>query len=304
MDSVSVIMSTYNGEKYVEQQINSIMAQKSVDVKLYIRDDGSTDSTLTVLENLRKQYPEKIILSSGNNLGYRKSFMTALRNSPKSDFYAFSDQDDVWFSTKCINAIDKLKSNIGVKLYASAQIITDEKLNQKRIKQFSHMGGNIESHFTRHSLPGCTYLFTDDIKAASMMIDFDCLNEAQMPSHDFIVLACALALGYIYIDDAPSMLYRRIGESQTPSGGGLNIRIKHEWKVLFGYKNKCSTLAREIIENFEPLIDDRKLFFLKRVSQSKSSLAARWWLLRNKKMDCGILLGNMETKLKIILGTY
>lgn len=304
MNSVTVVMSTYNGEKYIEEQINSILAQDGVDIKIYVRDDGSTDNTWAILENLKKKYYGKISLSQGSNVGYRKSFMLALKEAPDSDFYAFSDQDDVWLKNKCLTAVTYLCSNDNVKLYSSAQIMTDKELNKLCIKRFTHMNGQIECHFTRHSLPGCTYVFTEDVKKISTMFDFDNCNDSRMPSHDFTVLSCALALGDIFIDDTPSMLYRRTNESQTPGGGGLKSRIKHEFEVVFKYKNKCSFVAKELIRCAEPVIDKRKRAFLDDVSRSDESLSSRLRLLTNKKMNCGIFVGNLETKLKIILGSY
>lgn len=74
MSSVAVLMSTYNGEKYLKEQIDSILAQKDVDVTLFIRDDGSSDNTIGIC----KEYVEKhknIVLKTGENIGVGNSFM-------------------------------------------------------------------------------------------------------------------------------------------------------------------------------------------------------------------------------------
>lgn len=101
--SVQVVMSTYNGEKYLKEQIDSILSQEGVDVRLYIRDDGSSDRTTDILASYQEHKNVKI--EKGNNLGFAKSFLTALDECDEADYYAFSDQDDVWEKDKLSTAI-------------------------------------------------------------------------------------------------------------------------------------------------------------------------------------------------------
>lgn len=101
--SVQVVMSTYNGEKYLKEQIDSILSQEGVDVRLYIRDDGSSDRTTDILASYQEHKNVKI--EKGNNLGFAKSFLTALDECDEADYYAFSDQDDVWEKDKLSTAM-------------------------------------------------------------------------------------------------------------------------------------------------------------------------------------------------------
>ena len=95
-------MSTYNGEKYLSQQIDSILNQKEIDVHLFIRDDGSYDNTWKLLEEYKQKY-EKINIISAKNVGVGNSFMNLLYSVPNIyDYYAFSDQDDIWEPNKII----------------------------------------------------------------------------------------------------------------------------------------------------------------------------------------------------------
>ena len=116
LPKVQVIMSTYNGEKYVQEQIESIFAQKECDISLLIRDDGSTDNTIDIVNELSKKYNIKLI--KGNNLKPAKSFLEALRYSGEEmDYYAFSDQDDIWNEKKIISAINFIKKYTEPSLY-------------------------------------------------------------------------------------------------------------------------------------------------------------------------------------------
>ena len=101
---VAVLLSTYNGDSYVKQQIESIYLQKNVEVMLYVRDDGSDRQFVEQLRELQKQYQFQLI--EGNNLGFVGSFMTLLKEVPHADYYAFCDQDDIWLEHKLEQAVD------------------------------------------------------------------------------------------------------------------------------------------------------------------------------------------------------
>ena len=132
---VVILMSTYNGEKYIREQINSILSQTYHDWILYIRDDGSTDDTLSIIRSYIDVYPDKIFLykNSLGNLGFARSFMFLLENI-KADYYMFCDQDDVWFSTKIDRSLSKMREQEDLHKNESICVftdlcVTDEKLN-------------------------------------------------------------------------------------------------------------------------------------------------------------------------------
>lgn len=105
----AVLMSTYNGDEYVEQQIDSIYKQSYQDFDLYIRDDGSNEDFVKYLESLQKKYDFHFI--KGENIGFLKSFMELLKEVNGYDFYSFADQDDVWYPEKLQKSIEWLSQN-------------------------------------------------------------------------------------------------------------------------------------------------------------------------------------------------
>ena len=113
IDKVVVLMSTYNGQKYIEQQIESIEQQQDVYIDLVIRDDGSTDQTVAIINNLTKKY-DNIILINGGNLGYVKSFSSLVRYAYEQYaddcMFAFVDQDDIWKEAKLKIACENIAS--------------------------------------------------------------------------------------------------------------------------------------------------------------------------------------------------
>ena len=114
---VLVLMSTYNGEKYLREQIDSILGQRGVEVSLLVRDDGSTDATLTTLDEYKES--GRLDYYCGNNLGPARSFMHLLQNAPASDFYAFSDQDDKWMDDKLSPPLPRWKVTKASRHYIS-----------------------------------------------------------------------------------------------------------------------------------------------------------------------------------------
>ena len=98
---VDILMATYNGGKYIAEQIDSILNQNYNDWKLYIRDDGSKDNTVNIVKEYIEKYPDKIILieDGRRNLGPKLNFGELLKIS-KSEYCMFCDHDDVWMEDK------------------------------------------------------------------------------------------------------------------------------------------------------------------------------------------------------------
>ncbi|HFL3236591.1 TPA: glycosyltransferase, partial [Clostridioides difficile] len=108
---VCVMLSTYNGEKYIDEQIESLLAQSQVDLHIHIRDDGSYDGTVQKVREYAKSYPDQIHVTEGENVGVIGSFFELmLQTSTVYDFYAFCDQDDVWKPYKLSRAVGRLQS--------------------------------------------------------------------------------------------------------------------------------------------------------------------------------------------------
>ena len=110
---VCVLISTYNGERFLEEQIASIIAQKGVEVDILVRDDGSSDMTCSLLERWQKE--GKLKWYKGENLGFARSFMNLLKTASGYDYYAFCDQDDIWLEDKlqrAVTALEKIEDKV------------------------------------------------------------------------------------------------------------------------------------------------------------------------------------------------
>ena len=108
--SIAILMATYNGEQFIREQLDSLFAQTYTDWTLFVRDDGSTDNTISIIECYQKEHHNIVIIDNeGKNLGPFMNFMDLLQKVD-SPLYMFIDQDDVWLPHKIENEIAAFRS--------------------------------------------------------------------------------------------------------------------------------------------------------------------------------------------------
>jgi len=314
LNSISVVISTYNGENYIDEQIKSIISQKDVDIYITIRDDGSKDGTIQKLNEWKKEYPKNIKVICGNNLGYADSFLDALKNSFQCDYYAYCDQDDIWLPEKCIKGIEKLKEYKDVPaLYSCSPTICNENLEDGKINNIANGTNCIESYFTRSRIPGCCMIFNKCLKDIVIkMIDFnnDHIKNKYLcgvPAHDAGTCIFAYSFGKVILDSNSYMLHRRLSSSVTTGGKGLFDRVKTEYRMIFKDKNKFFNRIRWLLEfadiNKITIKEDCSIF-ANNVINYKNSFKCRRNLLFNKKMKSGSKVADLEAKFKILGNIY
>lgn len=253
-------MSAYNGEKYIEQQIESILAQKSVDVKLYVRDDGSTDSTLEILNKIGSTN-QNLIIFSGENIGWKRSFFECLKNAGEADYYAFSDQDDVWLEDKLCRAVNQLENEKNdVALYVGNAWVTDEELNITGT--FCPNDENpIEKKGFEYSalfLPtpgGLTQVFTP--KAREMLLK---LYPGGQAGHDSLLFKICLHFGNVIYDSVPKVLYRQHGNNAAGASLGVTWRLKKIMRKISRKEKfaRYSDVEKAILKTFEREFNESK----------------------------------------------
>lgn len=302
-EKVIVLMSTYNGERYLREQLDSIVIQKNVDIELLIRDDESSDSTIEILNEYSNNYPF-ISWYSGRNIGPTKSFFDLISKVKDADFYAFCDQDDVWDDDKLFHAINKLKLLSGEKpnLYYSNLRIVDENL---KFYRNSHnkvfLNENKYSCFTENLCTGCTAVFNFTAKE---LIKKHLPNYCTM--HDtWIYIVCKMFGNCIY-DKEPHISYRQ--HQFNVVGSALNQysikSLKDKFFRIFDrelqprYNN-----ALNFYQSFEDELSvDEKNKIIKLLNYKKT-LRNRISLFFDKDYKCTTLYGTLRFKLHILWGT-
>ena len=207
---VNVLMSTYNGERYLKQQIDSILNQKGVDVSLLVRDDGSKDRTVEILKDYVKK-DERVHLYTGDNLGPTYSFLDLVKHAPDGELYAFSDQDDYWHEDKLISAINMLNTLDMTKpaLYFSNLDVVDADLNFCRLSHTkSQYQPNKYSCLAEYMPTGCTMVFN------RKLVDLTNLKTPKWTTmHDVWMYLICMFFGNTVYDFTPHISYRIHGDN-------------------------------------------------------------------------------------------
>ena len=203
-------MSTYNGEKYIREQLDSIIAQVGdMHAVIYVRDDGSTDATVSILEEYASAHEEiEIRIDRASNVGASKSFLTATRECPDADIYAYSDQDDIWMQGKLSAAVSAIKDADSPSLWVSDYSVVDNELNTIIEKAMGEpCRDQLRALFYGH-VPGCVMVFN-----RKLMLEMRKLKIDEIRMHDVMALNVALVTGTLIYDDRPLIKYRQHGDN-------------------------------------------------------------------------------------------
>lgn len=248
MATLNIILSTYNGEKYIEEQLDSIVRQTYQDYYVLIRDDGSDDNTVSVIEDwIRKNRQEqKFNIIEGNNIGFCKSFFRLLRQMPKASYVAFCDQDDVWLPEKCEEAIrwlEKEDSSIPL-LYHSGFEFGDSNLKNRK----PYICPNFKYEFYNSITSNIFFGFAMTINNA-LVQELLKANEDEIKYHDWFVAMIIVAFGKYQIGNKPHAIHRIHSSNSSP----LNFlrKIPTGIKLLKGdsFYNKQAREFYRIYEN-------------------------------------------------------
>lgn len=238
---VVVLMSTYNGEKYLNEQLSSIFSQKDVVLKLIVRDDGSQDSTISILMEFRKQYPNMIEIIQGENIGWKKSFFAlaeyAARKYSDYHYFAFADQDDIWLPEKLSKAVKRIESlPKGPRLYCSNLFFYKNGENLGKIRKYQPKF-TYKKCLVRNYATGCTMVFNNEL----LKLVSRGLPTIQV-AHDYWFFQIAVLCGSVYIDDESYILYRQHENNQI----GCKSGWRDIWmRRLSNFKSNTSNRSRE-----------------------------------------------------------
>ena len=225
---VNVLLSTYNGARYIQQQLDSLLGQTYANMTIYIRDDGSTDNTLSMIIPYLSRKEKKIILldnRKNQNIGYMKSFWLLLKESGDADYYAFCDQDDVWLPDKIeagVRALSKKDPSIPL-LFSSSFDYCDENLN------FTGKAPILSTPIQLKDVLFYTPAFGFSILLNRTLRD----TALSVPSlkgipHDGWCQKIAAAFGEFVYDPTPLAKYRRSSASVTYAGSS-NLHYIIKW---------------------------------------------------------------------------
>lgn len=304
MNKVAVLLSTYNGEKYVEQQINSILNQLDVEIDLFIRDDCSTDNTVNIIKNKFNQYSNIQFLKGKENLGYKKGFKYLIDyvygTEIDYEYYSFCDQDDFWEENKLKSAIKKIEFDSDKSIpisYASNLKIVDEKLNfLKKMYEKNPIPIKFEQYLLNGYAYGCTIVLNNP--GFKLIRKF---NGGDKYAFDFYIPIVISMFGKNIYDENSYILYRQ--HESNVIGANRNLK-KQLSGALFKYGvNYYSSFSREIYLTYED-IEEEKSKILKKYVDANKSIGNKIKLFKNMNVRKTTFKGTLMLKYMILKGNF
>lgn len=282
MKSVLVLLSSYNGELYIKEQIDSVLCQTGVDISILIRDDGSKDNTVELIESLYGN-DSRLSVIKGQNAGSAGSFMDLIHKAAaldvRYDYYAFCDQDDVWKEEKLHAAVEALGKQPQDKpaMYMGAYQMVDSTLNEIPTYLISPRL-NLPAALATNTATGCTMVFNK-----SMLGVLASKNPQDIIMHDYwAYLVCLSVGGFVYYDETPHILYRQHGHNVI---GGMEDSFMKKWSVRLAKtfrSGDCfkSKLASELLRCYSEYMSKENIEFLTAAATCKK-ISSKYKLLSN-----------------------
>lgn len=305
--SITVLLSTYNGERYLREQLDSIFSQIDVEVHLVVRDDGSKDNTIEILKEYAEKYPYVTILEE-ENCGCEASFEKLNKYAfehTNTSFYAYADQDDVWYSDKLSKSICSIRDKQLPALYCCNQMITDENLKPLRLmldeKNYDRICEvqKINYFKNRH---GCTMVWNHALMEILGKAKHDPIYT---PIHDKWITLLARCSGDVIIGKEPLQEYRIHKDNASGYATGFFSRVKKAIKLYWVkeqfnsiYANDCLEIVSNI-ENGKEWID-----FVREVKQYKKSIFSRLKVAFSQQIWLEGLSEGLVHSVSVLKGVY
>ncbi len=229
---ISVCIPTYNGEKYILKQLNSILTQLDVDDEVIISDDSSSDDTINLIKSLNDN---RILISENNKFKSPVYNMENALKLAKGDYIFMADQDDIWVGNKVSEMLKYLK-NYNLVISNASIIDQNEKIIKNSYFEWKKSGKGFFKNFAKNSYIGCAMAFDRKILAASLPFP------QKLAMHDVWIGLIAEVFGKVYFLENKLILYRRHEANLTYSinrtdenlsDNSLIYKISYRYVIIF-----------------------------------------------------------------------
>ena len=296
---IDILMATYNGEKYLCEQLDSILRQSNKNWRLIIRDDCSTDNTVTIIQEYQAQYPDKVVLiqadsPSGSAQNNFFQLIKYWQQHGDANYIMFADQDDVWMQNKIQRTLHHMQMleqhygrNIPLLVHTDLMVV-DTELNVINPSMFAMQNMDANRNQLNH------ILVQNIVTGCTMMVNKPLLDMvAEIPQHaimhDMWLALIAAAFGQIDFVDEAAILYRQHGNN---ANGAKNVRTLRYflWKLI-GAKEihhgliKQYRQADELLNLYGTMLDEQQQNMLQAYGAMESyNIMQKYRVLKNYKL--------------------
>ncbi|NME83738.1 glycosyltransferase [Clostridium sp. SM-530-WT-3G] len=299
---VCVIMSTYNGKKYLQEQLDSIFNQDiEAEIIVFVRDDDSKDSTIEFIKDYREKNKVNICIERGKNCGPADSFLDAIRNCPRAEYYAFCDQDDVWDTSKLSIAISEIKEVEYPCLWFSNYSVVDSELNvlvEHAIKE--PRLDDLQMLFF-NNVPGCVMVFND-----RLLLELRKIKIEHIRMHDIMALNIALICGKVIFNQNSYIKYRQ-HNSNVIGYNHKKVKI-NKWLrqklslIMNKEKYSIADYSEQILKHYSLFLDERQVKEYNLIALTRHSIVARLRILNREYLKMKLGRTSISIRCKILLG--
>lgn len=277
--TVAICMAVYNGEKYISEQISSVLGQTYKNWILFIRDDGSSDNTVSIAEDFAVRYPDQIVLVKDNCQAHssKKNFSCVLKfvkeNYPQLRYFMFSDQDDFWkerkvqISAEKILESEKKYGRVPILVHTDLEVV-DSGLNTLGDSFFAYRSLHPEEKslnrlLVQNNVTGCTMMFNKEL------CDLIDISDDRVAMHDWWIAIVASMFGHIEVVRDATIKYRQhegnvVGATKVNSIGFIFNRLFVD--------NRVKRTIMESVSQAQSLLE----IYNDRISESQKQLLEKY----------------------------
>lgn len=287
IETIEILLATYNGAEYIGKQIDSILAQTNTKWHLTVSDDGSTDETVLILENYQSHYPDRICrVRSGKKFGNAKDHFYWLLQNCDADYIFFCDQDDVWKPDKVEKSIDALKTmeeqhgkTCPVMAFTDLTVV-DAQLNPvfDSLMYIQQQNPDIRDYrqlLFKNVVNGNTQAINRSLRDLSL----ECVDFSSTMMHDWWIAITAARFGKITYLPEQTVLYRQHGDNSVGANNAHTARFfLHKLTNLSELQKNLSEKARQagvFLETYSEYLSEKERKILKEYSARHMSLQTK-----------------------------
>ena len=290
---IAVLLATKKGANHLEEQLRSYIAQTFENWSLHVSDDGSSDDTIDIIKRFAAANGRLQTLREGPHLGHAQNFLSlAQNNSIAADYFAFSDQDDIWYPDKLERAVSSLTgiSSTLPALYCSRTEIVDEHKNTLGLSPLFQKRPSFQNALVQNIGGGNTMVFN---RAAKRL--FETRTAGDIVTHDWWAYQIITAVGgVVQYDPLPSLKYRQHGGNVLGANRGIQAKLGRVFKVFEGQWKEWNDRNVSALMEFSDSLTESNRLTLEHLIASRNAdfLPMRLYRLKQSGVYRQTLLGN------------